>query len=204
MDLDADDSFSTFKNLDDSVEVSMMTKSTHMDSSKKILRLDDKQMSFNDSSISGISRGRYHRSDIKPEDMVDKKDQVLLEWKDVEFFVPIDELPKKKLDESEILFQSTIPAPEQDDNEYQKIEDEEINYLKHSESGLPVPQHILKGNNHFKQVLQKNSGYVKPNELVAIMGPSGSGKTSLLNVISQRSKLSKGSFIDGSIFLNGR
>ena len=181
----------------------MMTESTRMGSSKKILRLGDK-VSSNDSGISEISRGRYHRSEINPDDMVHKKDQVLLEWKDVEFFVPIDELPKKKLDESEILFQSTIPAPEQDDNEYQKIGDEEIIYLKHSESGLPVPQHILKGKNHFKQVLQKNSGYVKPSELVAIMGPSGSGKTSLLNVISQRSNLSKGSFTDGSIFLNGR
>lgn len=36
------------------------------------------------------------------------------------------------------------------------------------------------------------------------MGPSGSGKTSLLNVISQRSNLSKGSFTEGSVSVNDR
>lgn len=40
--------------------------------------------------------------------------------------------------------------------------------------------------------------------MVAIMGPSGSGKTSLLNVISQRSNLSKGSITEGSVSVNDR
>lgn len=40
--------------------------------------------------------------------------------------------------------------------------------------------------------------------MVAIMGPSGSGKTSLLNVISQRSTLSSGSFVQGSVEINDR
>ena len=73
-----------------------------------------------------------------------------------------------------------------------------------TDSGLPHPVHIQRGKQHFKQVLQKNSGYVKPTELVAIMGPSGSGKTSLLNVLSQRSNLSAGSFTEGYVSINDR
>ena len=40
--------------------------------------------------------------------------------------------------------------------------------------------------------------------MVAIMGPSGSGKTSLLNCLSQRVNLSKGSLVEGEIKVNGR
>ena len=42
--------------------------------------------------------------------------------------------------------------------------------------------------------------------MVAILGPSGSGKTSLLNTLSQRVSLSRGSFLGegGSIRINGR
>ena len=40
--------------------------------------------------------------------------------------------------------------------------------------------------------------------MVAILGPSGSGKTSLLNALSQRIGLSRGSFVDGDIMINGR
>ena len=36
------------------------------------------------------------------------------------------------------------------------------------------------------------------------MGPSGSGKTSLLNVISQRTYLSKGSYVKGTVSINDR
>ena len=36
------------------------------------------------------------------------------------------------------------------------------------------------------------------------MGPSGSGKTSLLNVISQRTYLSQGSIVEGSVCVNDR
>ena len=74
-----------------------------------------------------------------------------------------------------------------------------------SDSGLPHPTHIQRGKQHYKQVLQKNSGFVKPTELVAIMGPSGSGKTSLLNVLCQRdSNLNKGSITEGSVSVNDR
>ena len=54
-----------------------------------------------------------------------------------------------------------------------------------------------------KQILNNSSGYVKPGELVAILGPSGSGKTSLLNVLSGRIHLSKGSTFLGDIVCNG-
>ena len=40
--------------------------------------------------------------------------------------------------------------------------------------------------------------------MVAIMGPSGSGKTSLLNVLSQRSSLSGGSYVEGKVCVNDR
>ena len=40
--------------------------------------------------------------------------------------------------------------------------------------------------------------------MVAILGPSGSGKTSLLNALSQRIGLSKGSYMHGEIKINGR
>ena len=53
-------------------------------------------------------------------------------------------------------------------------------------------------------MLQKNSGYVKPTEMVAIMGPSGSGKTSLLNVLCQRTNLSRGSLTEGTVLVNDR
>ena len=46
---------------------------------------------------------------------------------------------------------------------------------------------------NMKQILKNSSGYVKQNECVAIMGPSGSGKTSLLNIIAQRMRVSRGS-----------
>ena len=49
----------------------------------------------------------------------------------------------------------------------------------------------------------RNSGHVKPFELVAILGPSGAGKTSLLNVLSQRHSTSSG-FVRGKVKINGR
>ena len=54
----------------------------------------------------------------------------------------------------------------------------------------------VKGGN-MKQILHNASGHVKPRECVAIMGPSGSGKTSLLNIIAQRMRVSRGSKMSG-------
>jgi ATP-binding cassette, subfamily G (WHITE), eye pigment precursor transporter len=54
-----------------------------------------------------------------------------------------------------------------------------------------------------KQILKNASGYAKPGECVAILGPSGSGKTSLLNVLSGRINLSKGSIFTGDVVCNG-
>ena len=53
-------------------------------------------------------------------------------------------------------------------------------------------------------VLKDSNGFVKPGEICAIMGPSGSGKTSLLNIMSQRNKLSQDSKVTGSVEANGR
>ena len=99
--------------------------------------------------------------------MIASQDQALLEWKNIEFFVPV-----KKPPQAVLAHQAEHLLAEDSEN------------LMASKSGNPHPVHIQRGKQHYKQVLQKNSGYVKPTELVAIMGPSGSGKTSLLNVIS--------------------
>ena len=70
--------------------------------------------------------------------------------------------------------------------------------------GLAQAMYMQRGKQNYKQVLQKNSGYVKPAEMVAIMGPSGSGKTSLLNVLCQRTNLSQGSITEGAVSVNDR
>ena len=71
-------------------------------------------------------------------------------------------------------------------------------------TGLPRPTIVKKNRNWVKQVLFNSNGYVKPNEMVAILGPSGSGKTSLLNVISQRTGLSQASYAQGKVSINNR
>ena len=119
--------------------------------------------------------------------MIAQQDQTLLEWKNVEFFVPV----KKPIEQAQQAYGSNLLA-------------EDSENLMENDTGLAKPIYIQRGKQHFKQVLQKNSGYVKPTEMVAIMGPSGSGKTSLLNVISQRTKLSHGSYVNGTVMVNDR
>ena len=71
-------------------------------------------------------------------------------------------------------------------------------------NGLPKEHIVKKENKFFKQILFESTGFVRPNEMVAILGPSGSGKTSLLNALSQRLGLSNGSHITGEIKINGK
>ena len=68
---------------------------------------------------------------------------------------------------------------------------------------MPKENVIKKNNKFYKQILFDSTGFVKPNEMVAILGPSGSGKTSLLNVLSQRLGSSKGAYKTGEIKING-
>ena len=55
-----------------------------------------------------------------------------------------------------------------------------------------------------KHILKNSSGRAIPGEVVAVMGPSGSSKTTLLNLLSQRSKLSLGGKFTGEIVANNR
>ena len=48
-----------------------------------------------------------------------------------------------------------------------------------------------------RKVLQNCSGYALPGQTLYIMGASGAGKTSLLNAISDRISLPKGSTLTG-------
>ena len=55
----------------------------------------------------------------------------------------------------------------------------------------------------YKQILHRSTGYVKPQEMVAILGPSGSGKTTLLNILSQRTFTMLGGVSEGTLKING-
>ena len=69
--------------------------------------------------------------------------------------------------------------------------------------GLPTATYLTREDGKsYRQILFNSQGYVKPKEMVAIIGPSGSGKTSLLNALSQRTQLSAGSAVDGTIYIN--
>jgi len=85
-----------------------------------------------------------------------------------------------------------------------QVEGQPILVYSNPANGLPIQRVEWKGNKIFKQVVSCSAGFVKPGEMVAIMGPSGSGKTSLLNVLSQRQSLSGGSYLSGSVKINGR
>jgi ABC-type multidrug transport system ATPase subunit len=100
-----------------------------------------------------------------------------LEWRNLNFFVPVAD-PAKLRNDKTIMDNIT--------------------------RGLPEPKFVTQESKHFKQVLFNLNGYVKPGEMVAIIGPSGSGKTSLLNALSQRWYLSTGSQLKGDVSINGR
>ena len=106
----------------------------------------------------------------------------MIEWKNIEFYVP---------------HRKGSGQPKSNENEEKAL-------LLNDKTGIPEPKIISKNGRCFKQVLQQNSGFVLPKEMIAIMGPSGSGKTSLLNVLSQRSSLSNGSFVKGQVCINDR
>jgi len=52
------------------------------------------------------------------------------------------------------------------------------------------------------QVLKGCTGYALPGQALFIMGASGAGKTSLLNALSDRVALARGSKIEGEILIN--
>lgn len=60
---------------------------------------------------------------------------------------------------------------------------------------------LIKGKT-YKQIVHKSNGFVKPQEMVAILGPSGSGKTSLLNILSQRTFTMVGGVCEGTLKIN--
>ena len=73
------------------------------------------------------------------------------------------------------------------------------------QKGLPEPKFTQTEKGKWqKQILFSQCGFIRPQEMVAIIGPSGSGKTSLLNILSQRNYLSDGSYVNGDVSVNGR
>ena len=52
------------------------------------------------------------------------------------------------------------------------------------------------------QVIKNASGYALPGQTLFIMGASGAGKTSLLNILSDRVSIRRGSKLSGDISLN--
>lgn len=82
----------------------------------------------------------------------------------------------------------------------------ELGSIELDKNGQPAPTYTKRkalGNKWHKQVLFNQRGSIKLGEMVGIMGPTGSGKTSLLNVLSMRTGLSKGSTFKGSIKVDG-
>lgn len=62
----------------------------------------------------------------------------------------------------------------------------------------------MAGGRPMKTIIENMSGVAKPNEIIGLLGPSGSGKTVLLNIISSRLHLPKGSEYEGNVYINGK
>ena len=108
------------------------------------------------------SNVRENKGGLSKEDVIKPRDQAYLQWSDVSYYVP----------------QKTNSCFWPD-----KI----VSSLDKRRGGLPpvsIKSFPDTGQKKFKQIVHYSSGYVAPNEMVAILGPSGSGKTSLLNVLS--------------------
>ena len=54
------------------------------------------------------------------------------------------------------------------------------------------------------EILKKCTGYALPGQTCYIMGASGAGKTSLLNAISDRIAVKKGTTLEGEVLLNDK
>lgn len=111
--------------------------------------------------------------DFKMDNAKDKvlksNEHAFLKWENIDYFVPV---PKPRSEKIELTA-----------DDLQKEAEEGVNQIDPS-TGCPKPMIKTENGKWVKQVLTQSCGYVKPNEMVAIMGPSGSGKTSLLNVIA--------------------
>ena len=103
-------------------------------------------------------------------------ERAYLEWKDICYYVPAKTASRTDIEQAEIDIQKGLPPKMTRQFEHGKV---------------------------FKQIVHSSSGYVAPQEMVAILGPSGSGKTSLLNVLSQRTFLMPGGRAEGQVTING-
>lgn len=122
-----------------------------------------------------------------PRDEIAQDDQAMIEWEDLNFFVPA----KKPIDWEQKWAQTEDSLMGNHQNES-------------TVNGLPKENFVKKNNKYYKQILFESTGYVKPREMVAILGPSGSGKTTLLNALSQRLGLSENSYMTGKIKINSK
>ncbi len=97
-------------------------------------------------------------------------------------------------DHANVIKSSSIRAA-RETKEPIKITWSDLNYTV--EVALPKSKDSNAPRTATRKVLQNCSGYALPGQTLYIMGASGAGKTSLLNAISDRISLSKGSTLTG-------